>query len=84
MRRSRLRQCALRWGRFEPLEPRLVMSGQPPFDFALDYFVESASDIALQPALTDVHELSGLTAARAAYGFTGAGQTVAVIDSGIA
>ena len=36
------------------------------------------------PQLSDVHELTGLNAAREAYGLTGEGQTVVVIDSGIA
>lgn len=38
----------------------------------------------VQQTLTSAHNLTGMTQVRTNYGFTGAGQTVAVIDSGIA
>jgi len=38
----------------------------------------------LNQLLSDAHDQTGLTAAQSLYGFTGSGQTVAVIDTGIA
>jgi subtilisin family serine protease len=76
-----------------------MMSSSPPADFVLDYFTDigpptygpvSPHSIArfsgsLAPlSLADAHTQTGLAAARAAYGLTGRGQTVAVIDTGIA
>jgi subtilisin family serine protease len=73
-----------RLARFEQIEPRLMMSGQPACDFHLDYFVENQRHEETQTTLFDAHALSGMDQVFADYGFSGAGQTVAVIDSGIA
>ena len=71
--------------RFEVLEERLVLSAHPLADFHIDYFADyQPSDHQIQTQLANAHELMGLDDAREAYGFTGSGQTVAVIDTGIA
>ena len=69
---------------------------EPP---ALEHHLESTPDFWIDPsdgqlledqlqeieqALAGAHNLTGLTSVRNTYGFTGVGQTVAVIDSGIA
>ena len=84
MRPSRRRRRTYRAPRFEPVEPRLFLSGDPVADFLLDYFIENQLYDEIYPTLNDAHELTGLNEVRAEYGFTGAGQTVVVIDSGIA
>jgi len=40
--------------------------------------------LAVTPHLSDIHDIYGVTAVRNDYGFRGTGQTVAVIDSGVA
>jgi len=84
MRPSRRRRRIYRAPRFEPVEPRVFLSGEPTADFLLDYFVENQLLDEIHTTLNDAHELTGLSEVRAEYGFTGAGQTVVVIDSGIA
>ena len=84
MRPSRRRRVMVRTSRLESFESRLVMSGYPAGDFCLDYVVESQLGEEIQTLPANAHDLTGLDQARAAYGFTGGGQTVAVIDSGIA
>lgn len=80
--------------RLEPIEPRLVMSTTPAYDFWLDsqslLDTPAADPAAQDPALlaaTAVGQSAGsaaLAGIRSEYGFTGVGQTVAVIDTGIA
>ena len=56
-------------------------------DFWIDYSQETSFDGYLreiEQALAEAHEQTGLTQVRNEYGFTGGGQTVAVIDTGIA
>jgi hypothetical protein len=65
---------------FEELEIRRTMSAQGLGEPVVEDLAEALA--AVTPA--GVHDLTGLTAARAAYGLTGRGQTVVVIDSGIA
>ncbi|MCX7424936.1 MAG: S8 family serine peptidase [Planctomycetia bacterium] len=85
MRSSRRRgRRALRVTRLEPMEPRLLMSADPTGSLTLDDFVECSIDSQLETSSVDALDLAGPAAVRADYGFTGAGQTVAVIDSGIA
>ncbi len=84
MRPSSRRFRALRTSRLEQIEPRLLMSGDPVGDFFVDYFVESGSTDQIDTSLADAHDLTGWNEVQADYGFTGAGQTVAVIDTGIA
>src|SRR5688572_22268761 len=74
---------------FESLEERLVLSTH-----ALADFFARPAECELPPLETPIFEQvsplanslaqGGVAAARAAYGFTGSGQTVAVIDTGIA
>src|SRR5690606_28477453 len=71
-------------GQVETLGKRLVMSAQPVADFLLDYAVEQQVEHQLQQTLAEAHQMSGLDRARADYGFDGRGQTVVVIDTGIA
>ncbi len=63
--------------------PDLVNHGDQDADFFLDYETDSEPGDVVQH-LDDAHSLTGLDDVRADYGFTGVGQTVVVIDSGIA
>ncbi len=79
----------LRRARWESLEERLVLSAQPAADFfigeQLELHDESLEyDPALEMHLADAHETTGVNFVYNAYGFDGSGQTVVVIDSGIA
>lgn len=74
-------RCAL----FETLEDRLVLSAASLADF----FAHRSEAPVEEPqheitTLGDSLTQGGVTASRTSYGFTGAGQTVAVIDTGIA
>lgn len=74
---------------FEACERRLVLSAQLLFDVlgdqALDVHGEaSGPSIDIEPNLQSAHAISGVDAVSNAFGLSGAGQTVAVIDSGIA
>ena len=84
MRPSRPRRQLGRIMRLETVEPRLYLSNLPIADFRLDYVVEDQLHDEVQLTLADVDQLTGLDDVRDQYGFVGAGQTVAVIDSGIA
>ena len=84
MRSSRQGRHALRAARLEHVEPRLLMSADLVGQAELDSAVECSMDDQLESLLNDSADLTGLSTVRAEYGFTGAGQTVAVIDSGIA
>ena len=69
---------------FESLEPRIVFSADPifsglPFQQELDSAESSA-----QYSRLDTHHTTGVDHVYQNYGFTGSGQTVVVIDSGIA
>jgi subtilisin family serine protease len=57
---------------------------QPITRFSFDGSLSPAQDSLSQFSLAGAHLQTGLTQARAAYGLTGRGQTVAVIDTGIA
>ncbi|MCH7725967.1 MAG: S8 family serine peptidase [Planctomycetes bacterium] len=77
----------LRRTQFETFEPRLVLSAQPVGDFFIDDALIPRQQIEyaeLAPTLADVHDLTGVSYVRDTYGFTGSGQTVAIIDTGIA
>lgn len=71
----------------ETFEPRIVMSAQPVADFALgpwqDEILSDAPVPLPTPQLLDIHTASGATGVRDLYGFSGTGQTVVVIDTGI-
>lgn len=71
--------------RIEVLEDRQMMAA----DFYTDEFFRTESDIdaaldQVEQALANAHDLTGVSTARNAYGLAGAGQTVVVIDTGIA
>ncbi len=72
----------------ECLECRTVLSSHPMGDFRLDYLTDDRTERAwptgTAPLHADVDMQSALTSVRQIYGFQGTGQTVAVIDSGIA
>lgn len=92
------RQRIARRTQFESLEDRQLFSAEPISgsishqaeaapDFWYDRSIERGSDALMgdvQQTLASAHALTGVTQARNDYGFLGAGQTVAVIDSGIA
>src|SRR4051794_31404180 len=73
--------------RYECLEDRRVMAadllGQLPSDPTSDVGAIAASGD-LDQLLTNADSLTGLSEVRNNYDFIGAGQTVAIIDSGIA
>jgi subtilisin family serine protease len=83
MRPLRRRLGAVRTSRFELFEPRLVMSTSPIGGWNWADQIE-AIEGQLQQFAVENSGLSELAQARTEYGFTGAGQTVVVIDSGIA
>jgi subtilisin family serine protease len=69
--------------------PAVVQHGNVDYDFWIDPEVERALNLealtgGLNQLLTNANSLTGLSQVRANYGFSGSGQTVAVIDSGIA
>jgi subtilisin family serine protease len=92
------RRRVVRRTQFETLEDRQMFSAEPlggsighhaapTADFWYDASLERDLDSLLgdvEQTLASAHELTGVTSARNNYGFVGAGQTVAVIDSGIA
>ncbi len=84
MRQSHGRRHSNRVSRFEAVEPRLFLSGEPVADFWLDYYVDDQAYDEVHTTLADAHDLTGLTEAMDKYGLTGSGQTVAVIDTGVA
>jgi subtilisin family serine protease len=85
---SRPEDDSFRGWRFESFEERLALSVQPVADFWYDETQESIiepSSSLIQPlGTTEGHGWTDLAAARDQYGLRGAGQTVAIIDSGIA
>jgi subtilisin family serine protease len=77
------RGCRLGGAKFEIMESRLVLSTQPwlvadPMGFS------QSGPLGEIVALADDLRASQVGAIRADYGFTGQGQTVAIIDSGVA
>ncbi|NUQ66443.1 MAG: S8 family serine peptidase [Pirellulales bacterium] len=83
MRAFRRRKNTVRTSRFESFEPRIVMSAAAPSGLFLDYYVDYVQP-GREPLSAAAPDLAGLAQAQSAYGLTGAGQTVVVIDSGIA
>ena len=69
--------------RLEVMESRLMLAASPMADFSLDYLAEPAAAYDLQ-ATAVAGQMIGLDQVRAEYGFTGSGQTVAIIDTGVA
>ncbi len=83
MRSFRRRRTTVRTSRFESFEPRIVLSASAASEL---YLTDSVASIRheVESFPFGAPDLSGLAQARADYGLTGAGQTVVVIDSGIA
>lgn len=71
---------------FEVCEERLVLSAQPLVDFlpSPNNFVDSQDASEIEPHIAGAHAASGLNSVAEQFGLSGQGQTVAVIDSGIA
>jgi hypothetical protein len=79
--------------RFETCEPRMMMTARADISqWVADYLVGGSTRLHqpqpqydLSPtSLTAAHEQTGMDHVRERFGLTGAGQTVAIIDSGIA
>jgi len=77
------------------IEQQTLVDNLPPMEQHIestpDFWIDSSKQDALnhqlreiESALEEAHDQTGLDQVRANYGFTGVGQTVAVIDSGIA
>src|SRR4051812_27680753 len=97
---SRSDDAGFRGWRFETFEDRLALSAQPMADFwydassqsdAAEQSIVELSSTAIHPLTTiqpltmaEGHGWTDLAAARNQYGLYGQGQTVAIIDSGIA
>lgn len=74
-----------RRARFESFEQRLAPTAQPLSDLVLDAGEQLEHSYGeLTPLLADVHAMAGVDYAHKTYGLDGRGQTVAIIDSGIA
>jgi len=71
----------------EQFEPRLAMSGQAladPLDFGQLEATSISAAADLETQLSNTVAAAGVTYARGQFGFDGQGQTVAIIDTGIA
>ncbi len=85
MLQSNWNESFLRQARFEAFEERLVLSGQPVGDLVAPQSDQAAPEfVDVAPTLADVNESTGVDYAHESFGFTGKGQTVAVIDTGVA
>ncbi len=84
MRSPQRRLDAFRTVRFEPFEPRVVLSTTATGELAADQIVQSSYFGSFSASNTDAFDLTGLTEALSNYDFTGEGQTVVIIDSGVA
>jgi hypothetical protein len=72
-----------RISRFEVCEPRLLMAAEPLAELSVNYLAKQ-SEHGLSTQAAAGNRLMGLTQVRNEYGFSGSGQTVVVIDTGIA
>jgi subtilisin family serine protease len=85
---SRPDDAGFRGWRIETFEDRLALSAQPIADFwydtSLDAIAEPSSALVQPLATSDGRGWTDLATAREQYGLRGGGQTVAIIDSGIA
>ncbi len=91
MSSSKLQKKLQRHAHFEPCEPRMLMTAQPAAtpDFYIDYVPADGGDVATQAGATtmsvaEAYYQTAIDQVRSQYGFTGAGQTVVTIDTGIA
>ncbi|MHB8901900.1 MAG: S8 family peptidase, partial [Thermoguttaceae bacterium] len=84
MRSPHRRSDGYRTARFESFEPRIVFSASPASQLAADQLVQASLSGIWSAGNTKAFELTGLTEALRNYDFSGEGQTVVVIDSGVA
>jgi len=84
MRASPRRRLVGRIARLESIEPRLLFSANPASELVPESVAAGPNVSALLTTFADANTVTGLTSAQATYGFDGEGQTVVVIDSGIA
>src|SRR5512136_180594 len=88
MSRRKNRESVEWRSQYEACEDRLVLSAQPLDQPTLQPLADSTPTAQYGALKPDADELKELTAdldyVRQTYGFRGAGQTVAIIDSGIA
>ena len=70
--------------RLESFEARICLSGTWTGDFQVDHFVEPMAHEEVFVTAADTYDFAGPNRDRGGFGFTGVGQTVAIIDSGIA
>jgi len=82
------RRNTTRLSRFEEVESRLLLSAQPTIHAQSEIQLDDQSQVEVAPistqSFTVADELTGLDQVRTDYGFSGLGQTVVVIDTGIA
>ena len=78
------RRRIFRTAHFESVEPRLVMSSHPLGHLDSDNVAQQQTGDEVYASFIDAAQLTELSGVRDEYGFTGQGQTVVVIDSGIA
>lgn len=73
-------------GLFEVCEERLALSAQPLVDLLIspNNFLDWQDSSEIEPHIAGAHAASGLNSVVERFGLSGHGQTVAVIDSGIA
>ena len=84
MRSPRRRRDAFRKPRFESIEPRLALSAQPVAALDFDPVEVAPLGVTAAPTILDAHAVTGLTDVQDRHDFTGEGQTVVIIDSGVA
>lgn len=84
MSRSLRRQLPWHHAQIETCEARELMTADPLYDFHIENMVDEQPLLNYQVDAFSTPTMSAISATAAAYGFVGAGQTVAVIDSGIA
>jgi hypothetical protein len=88
MRHSRIERALWRRARFERMENRLVFSTVPGWDEILppsvDWSEETLDWQTANSSTADFYSLDSVQYVRDKYGLYGSGQTVAIIDSGIA
>ena len=73
-----------RISRFETFEPRIVLSAASNWAISLEYSTESAVSSNVESLATTTASSASLAQLQKTYGLTGRGQTVVIIDTGVA
>lgn len=73
-----------RVSRFETFEPRIVLSADSGWTISLEYASENLVSNDLQTLATSTTATASLAQLQKTYGLTGRGQTVVIIDTGVA